>query len=181
MEKLFETIAVAFMVDEESGYLHCMDNVKPGDGAIDIQFYDNTSNVPLAGYITTFSNGSMLCSCSSKKYMDRIYADYVLISGESHKPKPETIEDFSGMGITSDDEDRTRFKRAKKFLEDRNIELRYANDVLLDREICAKYASVTVDDIVKAEVRAEKKDYEEGEIHNLPVKPIKRKRRKNSD
>ncbi len=177
MEKLFETVAIGFMIDEESGYLQCVDQVKPGDGAIDIQYFDYTASTSLAGYITTFSNGTILCACNNENYMNRIYADYVLISGDSHKPMPETIGDFSCMGIVSDDEDRARFKRAKKFLEDRDIELRYSNDLLIDREMRSRRASLTVEDLVRAEERAERKDYEEGEIHNQPIKARRKKDR----
>lgn len=165
MNKDFNMEAVGYMIDEESEDRYVVSSIKPGDGAISIIYSDYSCEDPCVGNITVYSNGVITCSIENQKYLNKIYNDYVAISGEKHEPLPEEIGIY--REIISKDEDVERFKRVKIFLAEKNIELKTASEREMENEMISEYEDVTVDDLVASADRQEEKDYDEGEYHHL--------------
>ena len=169
MSKNFEIEATASVIDEDSVYLDVSKNLKVGDALIEISYSSDNPEIkhPYLGSITVFSNGVINLLVSNKLYVDRLYHDYKIISGESFEPKPTDFDPYAE--ITSPDMDRTRFLRAKQFLDDNNIELIYSEEEKVDEYYYDKYFSKTVDDLVEGSNKLEEKDYDEGEYHHSPL------------
>ena len=165
MSKDFNMEAIGYMIDEDSEDRYIVSSIKPGDGAITINYNDYSCEYPYVGNITVYSNGAITCSIDNQKYINKIYNDYVAISGEKHEPLPDEIGNY--RTIISNDEDIERFKRAKVFLAEKNIELKTASERRMESEMLERYDDVTIDDLVAGTDRQEEKDYDEGEYHHL--------------
>ena len=165
MNKDFKMEAVGYMIDEKSYDRYVVSSIKPGDGAISIIYSDYSCEDPCVGEIIVYSNGAITCSIENPKYLNKIYNDYVAISGEKHEPLPEEIGIY--REIISTDEDVERFKRVKIFLAEKNIELKTASEKSMESDMIDKYKDVTIDDLINGSNRQEEKDYDEGEYHHL--------------
>lgn len=165
MSKDFNMEAIGYMIGEDSEDRYIFASLQPGDGAITINYSDYSCEDPYVGSITVYSNGSISCSIDNPKYINRIYNDYVRISGEKHEPLPEEIGIY--RTIIGKEEDVERFKRVKEFLAENNIELKTASEREMENEMISEYEDVTVDDLVASADRQEEKDYDEGEYHHL--------------
>ena len=123
--------AIGSMVDEETMDIDLVGNLKPGDGRICIEYYLDDAEYPF-GCLTAYSNGGICVNIDKVEYGDVIYKDYLLINGDNPLPRQEMIDSYE-MPIISVDYDVERWKRAKKFLADNNIELAYLEDINMDR------------------------------------------------
>lgn len=166
MYKDFEIIGIESYIKEDSLALEYLDDIKPGDSIIEIRYCDyGDSEFPYVGSIFAYSNGIISLTVANKKYMNRLYADYANISGIIHEPKPMEFTPYAE--VQSPDRDVERYARAKQFLKDRRIELKYSSEVELEREDYERLEDLTIDDLVNNSNSLEERDYDEGEYHHL--------------
>ncbi len=123
--------AIASVIDEESVTMEILDNLKIGDGKISIDYYLDNCDYSF-GSITVYSNGGIIVVIDEEEYANVIYNDYLKINGSN----PQSLQDMKadyGMSTISNDFDKERWNRVKKLIADNNIELRYLEDINMDR------------------------------------------------
>lgn len=139
--------AVASSINEENIDLALADGLKVGDGEIHLDYYleDYDRYLNSLGSITVYSNGKIFVDIDSNEYGSYIYKDYLKINGDNPEPLEGHIG-IEGIPIVSEDFDKSRWDRVKKFIVDNNIELKYLEDINMDY---AEYEEITYEDYME--------------------------------
>ena len=138
--------AIGSVVDEETIDLDVVENLKIGDGRICIEYYLDNAEYPF-GCLIVYSNGGICVDIDNVEYGDVIYKDYLLINGANPLPRQGIIASIE-MPIIGIDYDKDRWKRAKDFLKENDIELTYLEDINMDR---AEEEHLTYEDYLEKE------------------------------